>query len=116
MRRVREELHGHSILGVSNISFGLPQREVINAFFFTMALQNGLDCAIINPNSIAMMASYRAFLALSGQDPQCGGFIRAYGNPDIPGVFAGKGKGGGSGAGSAGSAGTGSGTGNAGAA
>ena len=114
VRRVRDELHSHSILGVSNISFGLPQREVINAFFFTMALQNGLDCAIINPNSAAMMASYRAFLALSGQDPQCAGYISAYGNPDIPGVFAGKGKGGGGGAGAAGSAGAGGSAGNAG--
>ncbi len=114
VQRVRDELHSHSILGVSNISFGLPQREVINAFFFTMALQNGLDCAIINPNSAAMMASYRAFLALSGQDPQCAGYISAYGNPDIPGVFAGKGKGGGGGAGAAGSAGTGGSAGNAG--
>ena len=79
IRRVREELGGNTILGVSNISFGLPQREVINAFFFTMALQNGLSCAIVNPGSEAMMASYRAYLALSGQDPQCTGFIGAYG-------------------------------------
>ena len=79
IRRVREELGGNTILGVSNISFGLPQREIINSFFFTMALQNRLSCAIVNPNNEAMMASYRAFLALSGQDPQCAGFIGAYG-------------------------------------
>ena len=79
IRRVREELGGNTILGVSNISFGLPQREVINAFFFTMSLQNGLSCAIVNPGSEAMMASYRAYLALSGQDPQCTGFIGTYG-------------------------------------
>ena len=79
IRRVREELGGNTILGVSNISFGLPQREIINSFFFAMALQNGLSCAIVNPNNEAMMASYRAFLALSGQDPQCAGFIGAYG-------------------------------------
>ncbi len=78
VRRVRDELHGHSVLGVSNISFGLPQRDVINSFFFTMALQNGLDCAIINPNTEAMMSAYRAFLALSGQDPRCMGYIEAY--------------------------------------
>ena len=78
LRRVHDELDGHTILGVSNISFGLPQRELINAFFFTMALQSGLSLAIVNPNSDAMMASYRAFLALSGQDPQCAGFIGAY--------------------------------------
>lgn len=80
LRRVRDELHGNTILGVSNISFGLPQREIINANFFTMALQNGLSCAIINPNADAMMRSYRAFLALTDQDPQCGGYIAAYGN------------------------------------
>ncbi len=79
VRRVHTELKGHTILGVSNISFGLPQREIINSFFFTMAMQNGLSCAIINPNNEAMMASYRAFLALSGQDPQCAGYIGAYG-------------------------------------
>lgn len=80
LRRVRDELGGHTILGVSNISFGLPQREIINSHFFTMALQSGLSCAIINPNAEAMMRAYRAFLALSGQDAQCGGFIAAYGS------------------------------------
>lgn len=80
LRRIRDELHGSTILGVSNISFGLPQREIINANFFTMALQNGLSCAIINPNAEAMMRAYRAFLALSAQDEQCAGFIAAYGN------------------------------------
>ncbi len=78
LRRVRDELQGHSVLGVSNISFGLPGRELMNAFFFALAMQNGLSCAIMNPNSEAMMASYRSFLALSGQDPQCRSFIAAY--------------------------------------
>ena len=80
LRRVRDELGGHTILGVSNISFGLPQREIINANFFTMALQNGLSCAIINPNADVMMRAYRAFLALTDQDAQCAGYIAAYGN------------------------------------
>ena len=78
IRRVREELGGHTILGVSNISFGLPQREIINATFFSLAMQNGLSCAIINPNNSAMMAAYRAYLALSGLDPQCQDYISAY--------------------------------------
>ncbi len=82
LNRIREELGGHTILGLSNISFGLPQRERINAGFFTMALQNGLSCAIINPNSENMMSAYRAFLALSGKDPQCLDYISAYGNAD----------------------------------
>ena len=80
LRRVRDELHGHSILGVSNISFGLPQREIVNSNFFTMALQSGLSCAIINPNMDAMMRSYRAYLALANLDEQCAGYIAAYGN------------------------------------
>ncbi len=79
IRRVTNELGGHTILGVSNISFGLPRREIINSGFFTMALQNGLSCAIINPNSEVMMSAYRAFLALTGQDAQCLGYIEAYG-------------------------------------
>ncbi|MBR0397959.1 MAG: homocysteine S-methyltransferase family protein [Eubacterium sp.] len=78
IRRVREELGGHTILGVSNISFGLPQREIINATFFALAMQNGLSCAIINPNNSAMMAAYRAYLALSDLDPQCQDYISAY--------------------------------------
>ena len=78
LRRIRDELQGHSILGVSNISFGLPQREVINSFFFALALQSGLSCAIINPNNRAMMAAYRSYLALSGIDAQCMDYISAY--------------------------------------
>lgn len=78
IRRVRDELHGHTILGVSNISFGLPARELVNSHFLTMAMENGLSCAIINPNNEPMMQAYRASLALLNQDPQCMGFIEAY--------------------------------------
>ena len=67
LRRIRDELHGHSILGVSNISFGLPQREVINSFFFALALQSGLSCAIINPNNRAMMAVHGLYFRLCGR-------------------------------------------------
>ncbi len=80
LRRVRDELHGHTILGVSNISFGLPQRSIINAHFLTMAMQKGLSCAIMNPGNEDMMCAYRAFLALSDMDPQCMGYIEAYAN------------------------------------
>ncbi|MBP5301210.1 MAG: homocysteine S-methyltransferase family protein [Victivallales bacterium] len=80
LRRVRDELHGHTILGVSNISFGLPMREIVNAHFLTMALQNGLSCAIINPNNAAMMDSCRAFCALAALDANCGEYIAAYAN------------------------------------
>ena len=78
LRRVRDEYHGHTILGVSNISFGLPARELVNSHFLTMAMLEGLSCAIINPNSEPMMQAYRTSLALLHQDPQCMGFIEAY--------------------------------------
>ena len=79
LQRVRDELGGKTILGVSNISFGLPQREIINGAFFTMALANGLNAAIINPNSQVMMKAYYSFRALADLDGQCGDYIRVYG-------------------------------------
>ena len=78
LRRVRDELHGHTILGVSNISFGLPRRAVINSYFLAMALQSGLSAAIMNPGNEEMMEAYRAYCALAGLDPQCMQFIEAY--------------------------------------
>ena len=78
VRRVRDELGGKTILGVSNISFGLPQREIVNAAFFTMALQKGLNAAINNPNSEAMMRSYYSFRELADLDPQCSEYISVY--------------------------------------
>ena len=83
VRRIREEFHGHTILGVSNISFGLPQRQIINSAFLTMALMKGLSFAIMNPNSSQMMAAYRAYLALADLDPRCEGFIAACGDMQI---------------------------------
>ncbi len=79
VRRVKTELGGRTILGVSNISFGLPLREHINAAFFTMALSAGLDAAIVNPNSREMMCSYHSFRALHALDPYCSDYIRIYG-------------------------------------
>lgn len=78
VRRIHEEYGGGTILGVSNISFGLPKREYVNAVFFTMAMQNGLSAAIINPNNAAMMRSYRGFRALMAQDEHCSDYIRVY--------------------------------------
>lgn len=78
VRRIHEELGGKTVLGVSNVSFGLPMREYIHASFFLMALQNGLSAAIINPNSDVMMAVYDSFLVLSAQDENCGRYIGAY--------------------------------------
>ena len=80
LRRVRDELGGHTILGVSNISFGLPAREVVNAAFLTMALQNGLSCAIINPGNEPAMRAFYASCALLGLDDNCGTFIERCGS------------------------------------
>ena len=91
LRRVREELHGHTILGVSNISFGLPRRALINSYFLAMALQSGLSAAIMNPGNEDMMDAYRAYCALADLDPQCMRFIETYaGTQDrTPGAAAG---------------------------
>ncbi|MBQ7796507.1 MAG: homocysteine S-methyltransferase family protein [Lachnospiraceae bacterium] len=78
VRRVRDEFGGKTVLGVSNVSFGLPMREHINSTFFLMALQNGLSAAIINPNSEAMMAVYDSFLVLAAMDENCGRYIGVY--------------------------------------
>ncbi len=78
LKLIRERLGIPTSLGVSNISFGLPQREKINASFFTMALQNGLGAAIINPNSQPMMDAYFSYCALSGADDKCMGYIGRY--------------------------------------
>lgn len=79
VRRVGKEFHGKTVLGVSNVSFGLPMREQINSAFFLMALQNGLSAAIINPNSEAMMTVYHSYLALSAQDENCMQYVSMYG-------------------------------------
>ncbi len=84
--RIRDELGVKSILGVSNISFGLPQREIINSAFFTMAMERGLGAAIVNPNSEAMMRAYYAFNALMNRDPQCGEYIEIYGKVQAAGL------------------------------
>ena len=78
LRRVKSELGVCTTLGVSNISFGLPKREVINSVFYTAAMVSGLDCAIINPKSEAMMNSYRSYRALCGYDAACGEYISRY--------------------------------------
>ncbi len=75
VRLIKRELGVKTVLGVSNVSFGLPNREVINAAFYTMALQAGLDAGIINPNVEAMRGAYLSYCALSGLDAQCGAYV-----------------------------------------
>ena len=111
LRKIRDELGGKSVLGVSNISFGLPQREIINGAFFTMAMESGLSAAIINPNSEAMMRAYYSFNALMNLDPQCSEYISIYsGQTAGLGQTIGKGGNGAGGLGTAGNGGAGAGS------
>ena len=75
MKGIKEELQCHTSLGVSNVSFGLPERDAINSIFFTLALENGLSAAIMNPYSKEMMKAYYSFMALSGLDENCQQYI-----------------------------------------
>jgi len=73
--KLTRDLQVKTILGVSNVSFGLPMRDTVNATFLTMALTEGLTSAIINPFSNEMMGAVNAFRALNGKDPSCEGYI-----------------------------------------
>ena len=80
LKMVREKLGVRTVLGVSNISFGLPYRPAINANFYTMAMQNGLSAGIINPSSEDMMRSYYSYCALMNYDENFKAYIEKYGN------------------------------------
>ncbi len=67
-----------TIMGVSNISFGLPARDAVNSTFFALALEAGLSCAIINPQSRAMLDVYYAYRALKGLDEGCKAYVRRF--------------------------------------
>ena len=79
----KKELGVRTVLGVSNISFGLPCRGYLNATFLTMAMAAGLDLAIINPNTPDMMGAVRAYRVLTGQDEKSTDYIRAYADVQI---------------------------------
>ena len=72
---ITRELGARTSLGVSNVSFGLPERDMINSAFFSMALSAGLSAAIMNPYSLEMMKAYRTYLALAGLDDNCADYI-----------------------------------------
>lgn len=82
LERVKKELGVKTVLGVSNISFGLPNRELVTSTFLTMALQKGLDLPIINPNIDAMTGAVRAYRLLANIDKNSVEFIQAYNNVD----------------------------------
>ncbi|MBP3337190.1 MAG: homocysteine S-methyltransferase family protein [Clostridia bacterium] len=75
VRLIKERLGCHTSLGVSNVSFGLPERDIINSNFFALALGAGLSCAIMNPYSVAMMKTYFAYLAIMGYDDNCKSYV-----------------------------------------
>lgn len=78
LKTIKEELGIKTVLGVSNISFGLPRRELVNSTFFAMALNNGLDACIINPCADSMINTYRAYKALAGIDENCTDYVSTY--------------------------------------
>ncbi len=82
IRKISEELHAKTSLGVSNVSFGLPGRDIINSTFFSMALSFGLSAAIMNPHSPEMMKTYYAYRVLRGLDDNCKDYI------DFAGCFS----------------------------
>ncbi|MBR5459884.1 MAG: cobalamin-dependent protein, partial [Clostridia bacterium] len=75
VKMLREGLGVHTSLGVSNVSFGLPERELVTSSFFTLALGQGLSAAIMNPHSIEMKKAYHSYLALAGLDESCVKYI-----------------------------------------
>jgi len=78
VRLVKEELGCGTVLGVSNISFGLPRRPLISSAFFAMALAAGLDAAIVNPKEEEMMAAWRSAMVLLNRDPSATAYIAAF--------------------------------------
>lgn len=78
----------HTVLGVSNISFGLPKREYINTTFLTLAMEAGLDLPIINPNSEAMMGAVDAFHVLKNIDSNAGIYVEKYAEKAVTGPIS----------------------------
>lgn len=83
LSRCKRELGVRTVLGVSNISFGLPCRGYLNTTFLTMAMSAGLDLAIMNPNTPEMMAAVRAYRVLTSQDLQSTDYVAAYADVQI---------------------------------
>lgn len=77
VKKIKEQ-GGRTVLGVSNISFGLPHREILNAAFFSMAMSVGLSAGIINPNVASMRQAYDTYCVLGGFDSQCMNYIEKY--------------------------------------
>jgi len=75
----RRQFEGvHFICGLSNISFGLPKRSLLNRTFLALAMKAGLDSAIIDPLDKDLLGTLRATAVLTGQDPWCQSYTRAF--------------------------------------
>lgn len=88
VRLVKEELGVKTVLGVSNVSFGLPNRPIINKTMLTAALMQGLDAPIMNPGDAGMMEAIAAFRVLMGKDMHSKDYIEKYSNVEITDVKA----------------------------
>ena len=86
LKMIREKTGCGTVLGVSNVSFGLPVREVLGSIFLTLALENGLSAAIMNPLSERMMGAMISFRTLTGRDENCAAYIKYAG--DLPAMQA----------------------------
>ena len=86
LKMIREKTGCGTVLGVSNVSFGLPEREVLGSAFLTMALERGLSAAIMNPLNDRMMGAMIRFRTLTGRDENCGAYIRFAG--ELPAMQA----------------------------
>ncbi len=84
MKKVKEKFGVKTTLGVSNISFGLPSREIVNTAFVTLALENGLDLPIMNPNSASMIGAVRAYRVLKNIDKGATDYISAFSQDTKP--------------------------------
>nr|MCR4687202.1 homocysteine S-methyltransferase family protein [Lachnospiraceae bacterium] len=112
VKGITNELHAHTSLGISNVSFGLPERNIVTSTFFALCLQEGLSAAIMNPYAREMMNIYFAYRALHGIDDNCVDYINYASNlPKVEtvaaskaGANAGAGAAGGEGAGATGAA------------
>ncbi|MBR9796579.1 MAG: methyltetrahydrofolate cobalamin methyltransferase [Gammaproteobacteria bacterium] len=85
VRRLREELKVNTTCGASNVSFGLPNRNGINAAFLTMAMGAGMTSAITSPLHPEVMQAVRGGDVMMGHDPDCRNWIRAYREPAAEG-------------------------------
>ena len=84
MEYIRRTMGVHTLLGVSNISFGLPQRQIINAAFFALAVKRGLSAGIVNPHDRVTTESLHAYRALNGEDANCAEYIAHFSGDKSP--------------------------------